>query len=94
MEKKPFLGIQLFKQRKGKEVEKKSRYGILVWNLCVWICWLENPPKSLFSYVWVRRTLSLYKMILVGVNSVLWLVLGFSWKFRVKIGKPEITGEY
>ena len=38
------------------------------------------------------------KVILVGVSSVLWLVLGFGWKFRVKRGKPaifaEITGEY
>ena len=35
------------------------------------------------------------KVIFVGVSSVLWLVLGFSWKFRVKIGKPiEIAGEY
>ena len=62
-----------FKQREGKEKEKKSRfgtlifvsmellYGLLVWNLYVWICWLGNPPNSLFAYVWVRRTLSLYK---------------------------------
>ena len=38
------------------------------------------------------------KVIFVGFNSVLWLVLGFGWKFQVKIGKPaisaEITGEY
>ena len=26
-EKKPFLGFQLFKQREGKKVEKKPRYG-------------------------------------------------------------------
>ena len=35
------------------------------------------------------------KVIFVGVSSVLWLVLGFGWKFWVKISKPEeITGEY
>ena len=33
--KKPFLGFQLFKKREGKEVEKKSRYGTLVWNSCM-----------------------------------------------------------
>ena len=25
---------------------------LLVWNLYVWICWLGNPPNSLFAYVW------------------------------------------
>ena len=35
------------------------------------------------------------KVIFVRVSSVLWLVLGFGWKFQVKIGKPvEIAGEY
>ena len=38
------------------------------------------------------------KVIFVGFSSVLWLVLGFGWKFQVKIGKPaifvEIVGEY
>ena len=35
------------------------------------------------------------KVIVVGVSSVLWLVLGFGWKLRVKRGKPiEIAGEY
>ena len=38
------------------------------------------------------------KVIFVGFSSVLWLVLGFGWKFRVKSGKPaisiEIAGEY
>ena len=35
------------------------------------------------------------KVIFIGVSSVLWLVLGFGWKFRVKRGKlVEITGEY
>ena len=38
------------------------------------------------------------KVIFVGVSSVLWLVLGFGWKFRVKIGNPatstEIAVEY
>ena len=38
------------------------------------------------------------KVIFVGFSSVLWLVLGFGWKFQVKIGKPsiyvEITSEY
>ena len=24
---------------------------LLVWNLFVWICWLGNPPSSLFAYV-------------------------------------------
>ena len=27
------------------------------------------------------------KVICVGVSSVLWLVLGFGWKFQVKRGK-------
>ena len=30
------------------------------------------------------------KVIFVCFSSVLWLVLGFGWKFRVKIGKPAI----
>ena len=35
------------------------------------------------------------KVIFVGVGSVLWLVLGFGWKFLVKRGKPaEIASEY
>ena len=38
------------------------------------------------------------KVIFVGFSSVLWLVLGFGWKLRVKRGKPvisaEIAGEY
>ena len=38
------------------------------------------------------------KVIFVGFSVVLWLVLGFGWKFRVKRGKPaisvEIAGEY
>ena len=35
------------------------------------------------------------KVIFVGVSLVLWLVLGFGWKFWVKRGKPvEIAGEY
>ena len=35
------------------------------------------------------------KVIFIGVSSVLWLVLGFGWKFRVKRDKPvEIVGEY
>ena len=38
------------------------------------------------------------KVIFVGFSSVLWLVLGFGWKIRVKRGKPtisvEIVGEY
>ena len=35
------------------------------------------------------------KVIFVGFSSVLWLVLGFSWKFQVKRGKPiEIVVEY
>ena len=35
------------------------------------------------------------KVIFLGVSSVLWLVLGFGWKFRVKRCKPvEIVGEY
>ena len=35
------------------------------------------------------------KVTFVGFSSVLWLVLGFGWKFRVKKGKPiEIAGEY
>ena len=27
-------------------------FGTLVWNLFIWICWLGNPPSSLFAYVW------------------------------------------
>ena len=35
------------------------------------------------------------KVIFIGVSLVLWLVLGFCWKFRVIRGKLiEITGEY
>ena len=35
------------------------------------------------------------KVIFVSVSSMLWLVLGFGWKFRVKKGKPaEIVDEY
>ena len=35
------------------------------------------------------------KVIFVSFSSVLWFVLSFGWKFRVKKGKPaEITGEY
>ena len=33
------------------------------------------------------------KVIFVGFSSVLWLVLGFGWKFLVKIGKPVISAE-
>ena len=63
LEKKPFLGFQLFKQREGKEEEKKSRFGTLIFVSMellygilvrkVRICWLGNPPNSLFAYVWV-----------------------------------------
>ena len=38
------------------------------------------------------------KVIFVGFGLVLWLVLGFDWKFLVKRGKPaistKIAGEY
>ena len=35
------------------------------------------------------------KVIFVDFSLVLWLVLGFGWKFWVKKGKPvEIAGEY
>ena len=35
------------------------------------------------------------KVIFVGFSLVLWLVLGFGWKLRVKRGKSaEIAGEY
>ena len=35
------------------------------------------------------------KVIFVGFSLVLWLVLGFGWKFHMRIGKPvEIVGEY
>ena len=35
------------------------------------------------------------KVIFAGVSSVLWLVLGFGWKFRVKRGNPvKIAGKY
>ena len=35
------------------------------------------------------------KVIFVGFSLVLWLVLGFGWKFLVKRGKlVEIAGEY
>ena len=30
LEKKPFLGFQLFKQREGKEEEKKFKFGTLI----------------------------------------------------------------
>ena len=43
-----FLGFQLFKQREGKEVEKKSRYGLLVWK--VW-----NFGLEILVHVWVRK---------------------------------------
>ena len=33
------------------------------------------------------------KVIFVGFSSVLWLVLGFGWKFRVKRGKPAMSAE-
>ena len=33
------------------------------------------------------------KVIFVGVSSVLWLVLGFCWKFRVKSGKSTVYAE-
>ena len=35
------------------------------------------------------------KVIFVGFNSILWLVLGLGWKFWVKKGKPaEIASGY
>ena len=35
------------------------------------------------------------KVIFVGVSPILWLVLGFGWKFRVKRGKPaKIASKY
>ena len=35
------------------------------------------------------------KVIFVGFSLVLWLVLGFGWKFWVKISKvAEIASEY
>ena len=43
----------------------------------------------------LEETYICIKVIFVGVSSVLWLVLGFGWKFRVKRGKlAEIAGEY
>ena len=33
------------------------------------------------------------KVIFVGFSLVLWLVLGFSWKFQVKRGKPAISAK-
>ena len=33
------------------------------------------------------------KVIFVGFSLVLWLVLGFCWKFRVKKGKLAIVAE-
>ena len=53
------------RRKKEEEKKKKSRFGS--WNSCleisysclelwfgnfVWICWLGNPPNSLFAYVW------------------------------------------
>ena len=79
-----FLSL-MFKQREGKEEEKKSKlgtlifvsmeylygtymYGTYMYGLLVWICWLGNPPNSLFAYDWgVRRTLSLYKSDFLSV---------------------------
>ena len=95
---------QLFKQREGKEEDKKSRFGTLIFVSMEYLLKVshlkygfvgEDPPTSLFVYVWVRRTHLCIKVIFVGVSSVFLLVLGFGWKFQVKRGKPaEIVGEY
>ena len=51
-------------------------------------------PLSLFMFG-LEEPYFYIKVTFVGVSSVLWLVLGFGWKFRVKRGKPaEIVGEY
>ena len=51
-------------------------------------------PLSLFMFG-LEEPYFYIKVTFVGVSSVLWLVLGFCWKFRVKRGKPaEIVGEY
>ena len=68
----PSFGFSLFKleekiRNQGMEfmfgtlifVSLELLYGILVRK--VWIYWLGNPPNSIFAYVCVRRTLSLYK---------------------------------
>ena len=51
-------------------------------------------PLSLFMFG-LEEPYFYIKVTFFGVSSVLWLVLGFGWKFRVKRGKPaEIAGEY
>ena len=87
-----FFGFP-FKQREGKEEEKKIQvwnFGLellylLVWNLFVWICWLENSPNSLFAYVWgLKNLISVYKLfVLVLVQFCGWFE-SFSYKFWMK----------
>ena len=63
------------KRRKNKARFLKLRYGNISFD--VW--------KSLFVYVWVRKTLTLIIKVLLGwFKSVLWLILSLSY-FGMKI---------
>ena len=56
---------------------------------------MRKPSYLSLPMVGLEEPYLCIKMIFVSVSLVLWLVLGFGWKFRVKIGKPtEIAGEY
>ena len=74
---------------------------MLVWNTCREISHLKYGfvgeetllPLSLPMFRLEEHYLCT-KVIFVGVSSVLWLVLGFGWKFRVKIGKHVLKVEY
>ena len=59
------------------------------------ICWLGNLLTLSLPMFGLEKPYLCIKVIFVGFSSVLWLALGFGWKFLVKIGKPvEIAGEY
>ena len=83
MEKKPFLGFQLFKQREGNEEEKKSRFGTLIF-VSMEISHLKYGfvgeetllPLSLPIFGSEEPCLCI-KVIFVGVRLVLWLVGNF-----------------
>ena len=62
------------KKKEEEKKRRRRNPGLEVWNSClkisysclelwfrtfVWICWLGNPPSSLFAYVWALK--SLYK---------------------------------
>ena len=52
----------------------------------LYLFWLEEPYIYIYIYIYI-------KLIFVGFSSIIWLVLGFGWKFRVKIGKLAIFAE-